>query len=820
MRIRLIYILIVVCTYISSVPAQTIIPFRHVARTFAAYDDIVTEAVVPTCSIAISEDLKAQVTYSIENAVENKSRVDSIDYSHLRIKGFGINTRIGYPQLPGYTDIIAIKTENPVVRIVSSDYVEYTDFDIFPAQIPETESDTTSYPFVKDSTVYATNAFYPQNLVEVQDVQKYRGIPQALVRVNPVQYNPVTRTIRCHSNIVYELDSALTKEEMQAATMTLSGVATASEDYNTEEAVYTGREKYIIVTVNKYKNTLSSFIEDKKLLGYKVAVLSKESWSGSDEVKSVIQAEYDKYDYTTPRFLLIVGGHEDVPAETKYAWGELGQAGSNNWQQMEAYPSDYYYSCMDGENDYWPDIARGRWDINTVSELSAIIEKVTNYTQQQYTGKIALCAEFEFLTKGKYWESDDSTMEKARFIKTSEEVRDYLLAYQDYQNAERIYYAPQGCTPLRYNVYHYSDDSLFPEELRDSNFNWQGSNINVIDAINGNVDFILYRGHGNVDSWENNLFSITDISYLTNTQLYPFIFSTTCLTGQFYNMSDNLPTNCFASSLLNAPQKGACGVIAASEETFSGYNDVFVEGMFNAIFPNPGISPQMAETYENGYGNSLSYTPYSVFDTTAVYAMGEVMNEGIKKQIQCYGIVYEDNLQKNTLIQNIQRFHLFGDPSLEIYTGPAQNLNNVIIQQINHNVLVNTNGLEDCRISLNPVNPSDSIEFQMVEHLAGTFMFAYSDTDYEVIIQKHNCRPVHIFLSYSKTHDVFLQNQTQYGNRTYVGRNIYVGKNVTSDYPSGNYTVKSGKKLILDARDNVTLSGGFTVEKGATLEIK
>lgn len=49
---------------------------------------------------------------------------------------------------------------------------------------------------------------------------------------------------------------------------------------------------------------------------------------------------------------------------------------------------------------------------------------------------------------------------------------------------------------------------------------------------------------------------------------------------------------------------------------------------------------------------------------------------------------------------------------------------------------------------------------------------------------------------------------------------LIAGKNVTSDYPSGNYTVKSGKKLILDARDNVTLSGGFTVEKGATLEIK
>ncbi|MBQ8360466.1 MAG: hypothetical protein IJX44_00785 [Bacteroidaceae bacterium] len=801
------------CIPLLVMQAQTIIPFRNVARTFATDDSIAAESVVPNCIISITDDSKAKINYTFENAVENKSLVDGVNYSHLRIKGFGINTRIGCPQLPGYTDIIAVKTEAPTVRIVSSDYVEYTDFDIFPAQIPETESDTASHPFVKDSTIYATNAFYPQNLVEVQDVQKYRGIPQALVRVNPVQYNPVTRTIRCHSNIVYELDNAMTTEEIEDAVP--YEVVAALEDTDTVEALYyTSPDKYIIVTVDKYKSTLTSFVQSKEQLGYKVVVLSKPSWSSSTEVKSAIQTEYDRSENSRPRFLLIVGGHEDVPAGIKYNWWFK----SNEWNQQEPYVTDHYYSCMDGENDYWPDLARGRWDINGVSELSVIIEKITNYTRtQHYTGNIALCAEFEPLKmKSNYWESDN-TMENARFIKTSEEVRDYLLTYQDYQNAERIYYAPQGCTPLRYNVYHYSDGSLFPEELRDSNFNWQGSNGDVIDAINGNVDFILYRGHGNVDSWTNNLFSITDISFLTNTQLYPFIFNTTCLTGKFYNMTDNLPTNCFASSLLNAPQKGACGVIAASEATFSGYNDVFVEGMFNAIFPNPGISPQMAETYENGYGNSLSYTPYSVFDTTAVYAMGEVMNEGIKKQIQCYGIVYEDNLQTNTQIQNIQRFHLFGDPSTEIYTGIAQNLNNITISQVNGRISVNTNGLEDCRIILKPTEDEDSLEFQMVDHLIGTFTFEYSDCDYEIIIQKHNCRPVYKTLT--NAHDIYLQNQVQTTDKIYNGRNIYVGKNVTAEISTGDYVVKSGANLELNSTGNVTLSSGFTVKKGGTLEI-
>ena len=106
----------------------------------------------------------------------------------------------------------------------------------------------------------------------------------------------------------------------------------------------------------------------------------------------------------------------------------------------------------------------------------------------------------------------------------------------------------------------------------------------------------------------------------------------------------------------------------------------------------------------------------------------------------------------------------------------------------------------------------------MVDHLTGKFAFASSTCDYEIIIQKHNCRPVHTYLYY-KNHDVFLQNQTLLSDKTFTGRNIYAGKNVTSEFPSGNYTVKSGKKLVLDAKNEVTLSGEFSVEKGGTLEI-
>ena len=793
--------MVVVCMCSLFIQAQNIIPFRNTARTFSANDSVATEAVAPNCSISITENSKALVTYTFENAIENRSQVDGVDYSHLRIKDFGINTRIGCPQLPGYTNMIAVKTDAPTVRIVSSDYVEYTGFDIFPAQIPETESDTATYPFIKDSIVYATNAFYPQNLVEVQDVQKYRGTPLALVRVNPVQYNPVTHTIRCHSNIVYELDSALTEEDMAAAMP--YEVVTTSEDSDTEETLYyTSPDKYIIVTTNKYKSTLSSFIQSKQELGYKVVVLCKDSWSSSAEVKNAIQTEYDKKDYCITRFLLIVGGHEDVPAETRKGWKLYKDY---QWIEEGWYPSDHYYSCMDGETDYLPEMARGRLDVNNTTELSAVLQKLIYYNQKQnYTGNATLCGEFEC-------KDENCSIEGKRAIKTNEELRDYLLSYYDYNNIERIYYASEDATPQYYNDAEYGDGGEIPLEIQKPNFTWNGNCANVIRSINSGIDFILYNGHGDIGYWHNNMFKSSDIDSLNNSSMYPFVFSLSCNTGWFFNVMDatNSP-ECLAASLLKAPNKGAVGVLASSFFSLAGRCDVLAKSIFNSMYSAPGISPAIKTT---------NYTLNNELDSDTIpkYTMGEAMNKGFISLFQYFDQSTSANWEQDQNIQMFQRYHIFGDPSMGIYTGKAEDLNKVIINQINKCISINTNGIKDCRVILRPINEVDSLSFQMADHLSGIFTFAYNDCDYQIIILKHNCVPVYKTLA--DIDNVYLQNQAQTNRKSYNGHNIYAGSNVTTEYPTGNYTIKAGAHLELNYSKTVTLSKGFSIIKGGTLEV-
>ena len=59
----------------------------------------------------------------------------------------------------------------------------------------------------KDESVYGANEFFPEKVATLQGVQDYRGQKIAVVRVNPIQYNPVTGVIRCHKNIKYSLSN-------------------------------------------------------------------------------------------------------------------------------------------------------------------------------------------------------------------------------------------------------------------------------------------------------------------------------------------------------------------------------------------------------------------------------------------------------------------------------------------------------------------------------------------------------------------------------------------------------------------------------------
>ncbi|MGB3339923.1 MAG: C25 family cysteine peptidase [bacterium] len=135
----------------------------------------------------------------------------TVDEQTQRQPGF---TPLETQSLTGYTDGVRLnKTGEPDLQSIlyriglpqGSDFdititkgreELYKDIDIAPVIIPgiEEPSRQKAEPILSD--VYKENVFFPENLIEISQPGYFRDIYTVNVRVNPVQYNPITRELR------------------------------------------------------------------------------------------------------------------------------------------------------------------------------------------------------------------------------------------------------------------------------------------------------------------------------------------------------------------------------------------------------------------------------------------------------------------------------------------------------------------------------------------------------------------------------------------------------------------------------------------------
>ena len=115
----------------------------------------------------------------------------------------------GYPYLPVQTAMIGVPSDASFsVQIVeSSDFSTYTlkhtladKRDIFGKNI----SEGSVFKHKSDSD-YATNRFYPDNLVKIGTVGQIRENRVLPIQLNPVQYNPVSRMVKLYHKLVVEV---------------------------------------------------------------------------------------------------------------------------------------------------------------------------------------------------------------------------------------------------------------------------------------------------------------------------------------------------------------------------------------------------------------------------------------------------------------------------------------------------------------------------------------------------------------------------------------------------------------------------------------
>ncbi len=719
----------------------------------------------------------------------------------------------GYPELPTITDLLSVASSNLKIEVINQTFKEYKTFNIAPSKGSGNQSEAADSNSLDFSDVYNKDAYFPERNAKLLSVQSYRSYPFASVRLYPVQYNPVAKTIKCCTEITYRVswnkndflsesatagDESLPLNYKRMPSLLKGVVADYVPSTNTtkteflrsgDASVSKENADYLIVTTDKYLPAVEKFKSWKAKLGYKCQIISAE-WTSPNDVRDAIKKAYTENE--KPEYLLIVGDIDDIPSFLTAYTNSEDQASFGSWA------SDLKFACMDGDDDYTADMARGRISVSSVDEANVVFDKIIKYEQAPADGDFyqnALHSAFfqDYTINGGRMFPDDGR-EDRRHVLTSEEILNYMKGWG--KNITRVYSAinwkaygfAENFEPHYYsNSSRYSVGAKLPSELDGYSQAWQGSTADLTSSINEGSSYVLYRGNGAYNGWGDPSFKTSDVEALDNKDKTPVVFSINSLTGGFQ-------TDCFCEAFLRHSNGGAVGVFGASAVSYSGANDGLAIGMFDAMYPTPGITT----TWANG-------NTYKPSDLEPVYNMGHVLNKGLLMMPQIYGNVSSEIEYTNHI------FHYFGDPSMELRTEIPACLY-ATVKKSGTTVKV-TSPVDNCRISLCSSDDAGETYIQSFDNVSEA-TFDGVDFNYAVTVYKHNYVP-YIYDSNSLFADTadsitYIQNKTYTEDEEVKANAIEAGNAVTTDKEAGDVVVKDVNVTYLAAK-SIRLTTGFSV---------
>ena len=648
-----------------------------------------------------------------------------------RIDGFGLRDAPGGYATPFRVDAFAVPEGcTTVVETVDSAFVDY-DCRLAPARrIPE--KGTAAEGVVKESGQNASQGgFFPRNVaVAAWRGSVYRGREICNVVVNPVQYDAAANKARAYSKITYKVrfvpkagaramaGAPATKPVILPAdnmlgNITMNGASAKAGDMAvkaTGVAAGDDTRDYLIISVDKYAEAVDRFAAWKELLGFRVHKVLKGSWN-SDAVKAEVEKAYAEN--PALYYLLIVGDHDDVPGQYMEHHADDGD--------FSVHYTDLYYGCMDGEDDETPDIYRGRLSVSSPEEAATVVDKIIGYektppTDAGFYERGVNCADYLDNDNGV---ADD--YEDRRYVQTAEEIRAYMLGQG--KDVERVYSTNYEITPKYWNRNYFSFGEPIPEDMLKPAFAWDGNEGDIRRAINSGVFYVLHRDHGLVDCWENPYFSVKHVDMLQNGDLLPVVFCVNCDNGAFQ-------ADCLAERFLRKQGGGAVAVIAASDISYSGYNDALACGLFDAIWPEPGLRPKFP-----GVNSLGGETP------APTYELGQILDQAQVRVSETFGSPdpsVSSNEKNDSFCRIVTKeiYHCFGDPSMQICTEMPAPFSGVSVTRGNGCVTVG-NGGETARITF--VNRRTG---EVVSHIAPSAVYTTADfEDVDVCVSCHNRIP-------------------------------------------------------------------------------
>lgn len=417
----------------------------------------------------------------------------------------------GVPDLPYLTQSIVIPDFGSAeIEILKGNYREIKDIDIAPSKGNLLRTvNPDDVPYVKGE-VYQKNAFFPTEDAILREPFIMRDFRGQTIEVYPVQYNPVTRTLR-----IYETITVNVKFTDKPGINEFSGAKKSKIDsefaqiyrdlfLNYNSAKYTPLQEngeMLIICFDNFVSAMQPFVNWKNSMGRKTTLVpNSQVGTTNTAIKNYITSIYNNPERNLT-YVLLVGDAPQIPTNT-----------------LSTGHSDDAYGYILG-NDSYNELFVGRFSAENVDHVQTMVDRIIHYERNINTS--------------------DTWLNIGLGVSKNEGAGQGHFGEADYQHID---YIRDTLLNFTYNIVYreYEGVSGLPNTTATS----------ISEKINSGTSIINYCNHGSVTSWSVANYSNTHVNALTNVNKLPFIWSVACVNGNFVS------NFCFAEAWMRATHNG------------------------------------------------------------------------------------------------------------------------------------------------------------------------------------------------------------------------------------------------------------------------
>jgi hypothetical protein len=398
------------------------------------------------------------------------------------------------------------------------------------------------------AAVTATNAFHVTgftgseiSVYTIIDATNVARVTNAVVSGSGPYSVDVAAEVRDNSLTVLTADDAVLKP------------AGIWEDASSDLRSVTNGADYIIITYDPWQDDVLPLATNRAAQGLRVRVVGVQDVY--DDFNHGIFSPYALREFLcftrtdwqppAPKYVLLVGdGTYDY--RDHYGLGDMNYVPTKLLHGLDygETASDNWLVCLDGADDFVPDMYLGRMPARTTGDVQVMVRKTLDYETLGVAG----------------WTNV--------LLVSDEQDGDTSFEYLNVLEAQSI------------------PDTFSVEHIRLANFtNRVEARTNLSAEFNSGPLLISYAGHGSTEQWADPpaLFDVDDITVLTNAVRQPLVMTPTCMNGYFiWPQGDGY--ECLGEALIRTNGRGAVACFSPSAFGLPPNQEVLMSELMQMMF--------------------------------------------------------------------------------------------------------------------------------------------------------------------------------------------------------------------------------------------